>query len=337
MTSFKISRPSGRAKYSDLFERLLDPVFLLDQESFVILEANPAAETRFADTFARLQAPERSPQEATNTEETGLDFRGRELTHWLAVELHDEFNRALRMARRSHHPRKIRLPWIACAANPENPVHFEAVLCCLDLDGQTSVIQVILHDITLETRTRAELEALSSIDEMTQISNYRRFKVELGREHQRVQAEGGAYAIVFCDVDHFKKYNDREGHPAGDALLRQLADLLKSRCRTTDLPARYGGEEFAVLCRGTPAQGALIFAERLRTVIESHPFAGGAAQPLGRITISIGIAGYPTHGMTPQLVLERADKALYCSKNSGRNRITLASDVTPASNERNLK
>lgn len=168
---------------------------------------------------------------------------------------------------------------------------------------------------------------------MTQISNYRRFKAELEREHQRVQAEGGAYSIVFCDVDHFQKYNDREGHPAGDALLKQLASLIKSRCRTTDLPARYGGEEFAVLCRGTPAEGARVFAERLRAAIEEHAFDGGAAQPLGRISMSIGVAGYPVHGATPQLVLQRADQALYLSKNSGRNRVSLASDLPP-SNER---
>ena len=335
MTSLQDTRPSGRAKYSDLFERLLDPVFLLDQDSFVILEANPAAELRFVDASARFGTPPVAAASPFGGGDSGAPFAGRELTHWLDIELHEEFNRALRMARRSYHPRKVRLPWIARTAQSDNPVYFEAVLCRLELDAGTSVIQVILHDVTLETRARAELEALSSIDEMTQISNYRRFKAELEREHQRVQAEGGAYSIVFCDVDHFKKYNDREGHPAGDALLRQLAALIKSKCRTTDLPARYGGEEFAVLCRGTPAQGATIFAERLRAAIEGHDFTGGAAQPLGRITMSIGVAGYPAHGAAPQLVLQRADQALYFSKNSGRNRVTFASDLPTPPNERN--
>lgn len=153
VTSSTNSRPSGRAKYSDLFERLLDPVFLLDQESFLVLESNPAAELKFVDVSAQFsgQFPGQSGSHPSGP------FTGRELTHWLDTELHEEFNRALRMARRSYHPRKIRLPWLTHSAQSDTPVLFEAVLCRLELDAGTSVIQVILHDVTLEMRARAEL------------------------------------------------------------------------------------------------------------------------------------------------------------------------------------
>ncbi|MBI3534500.1 MAG: GGDEF domain-containing protein [Deltaproteobacteria bacterium] len=128
--------------------------------------------------------------------------------------------------------------------------------------------------------------------------------------------------LIFCDVDNFKHYNDRNGHPAGDEVLKGVAEVLRTNPRNTDFAARYGGEEFVVLCPQTPLESALVLAERIRENIANKPFPFMEFQPLKKISISIGVATYPFDGKTSDEVLKSADEALYNSKTNGRNQVT---------------
>jgi diguanylate cyclase (GGDEF)-like protein len=126
------------------------------------------------------------------------------------------------------------------------------------------------------------------------------------------------------DVDHFKAYNDTHGHPAGDKVLKRIADIMKEALRTTDVVARYGGEEFAILLVDTPLSYAARVADKVRTAIRSETFEGAnRSQPSGRMTISIGMAGWPIHGKSPVALVEAADKALYDAKHAGRDQVKM--------------
>jgi diguanylate cyclase (GGDEF)-like protein len=172
------------------------------------------------------------------------------------------------------------------------------------------------------------LTRLSTTDEMTNLRNYRYFKEVLASVHHQAQNFGHEYGVIFIDVDHFKKFNDRNGHPAGDEVLRGVARALKETARSQDLPARYGGEEFVVLCRNSGAAETKLQADVIRAKIESIAFPFGEFQPLGRVTVSIGVATFPAAAKAPEEVLQFADQALYFSKEAGRNCVTAFLDLT---------
>ena len=142
------------------------------------------------------------------------------------------------------------------------------------------------------------------------------------------RAETTALAAIMLDLDHFKRVNDEHGHAAGDAVLRQSADILMHTARATDIPVRFGGEEFIVFVVGAGTLGAAELAERLRSGIEAHPFDLGSGQAL-RVTVSIGVATRrPSESM--EALIRRADEALYAAKNNGRNQVCLATDPPAA-------
>jgi len=171
---------------------------------------------------------------------------------------------------------------------------------------------------------RAELERLSVTDELTGLANRRRLTTELEREIQRSDRHARAFAVLMLDVDRFKHFNDTYGHPAGDAVLKRLARILRDSAREVDTVARYGGEEFLVILPETAAAGAALVAERIRTSTERDRFTpdGGSAEI--SVTVSIGYAVFPEHARTPETMIEAADQALYRSKEGGRNRVTSA-------------
>jgi two-component system, cell cycle response regulator len=121
-------------------------------------------------------------------------------------------------------------------------------------------------------------------------------------------------------VDYFKKYNDTNGHPEGDKVLVTLGRIFTDSLRASDTVARYGGEEFVLILPETTRENALHIAENLRKNVFDHPFPGGETQPLGRVTISLGVATFPEDGADGASITERADKALYEAKKNGRNR-----------------
>lgn len=168
------------------------------------------------------------------------------------------------------------------------------------------------------------LELLSITDALTGLANRRRLEEVLDAEWQRAQRSRQPIALAMVDVDHFKLYNDRYGHPAGDDCLQRVATVLKQNIRDIDLAARYGGEEFAIVMPGTDITGARQLAERVRAAVmalaEPHLLAAE-----GIVTVSIGVAAMapPLHIPLEHLI-ELADVELYRAKRSGRNRVEAA-------------
>ena len=168
-------------------------------------------------------------------------------------------------------------------------------------------------------RQNEELERLSSSDSLTGLSNRRILTQRLSEELLRAQRHSHSFTVLMLDVDHFKKYNDAHGHPAGDEVLKKVANILRNCTRAGDCTARYGGEEFAVLLSGKGGDTALQLAERIRERVAAEEFVGG------KVTISGGIAEFPHHGHTAEAVISSADEALYEAKRQGRNRVVFAS------------
>lgn len=177
----------------------------------------------------------------------------------------------------------------------------------------------------LRRRQSAEqgLAALAATDSLTGLANRRRLDQVLRQEWARSLRNARPLAVLMVDVDHFKAFNDRHGHPGGDAALRQVAAAIASSIRRpADLAARYGGEEFLVVLPETELPGALLLAERIRAAVEALPPFGADTAP---VTVSIGI-GCHTPGAQQDLatLLGDADEALYRAKGNGRNRVEAA-------------
>lgn len=170
---------------------------------------------------------------------------------------------------------------------------------------------------------RAELSRLVYTDPLTGLPNRRHFSERFEAEVARVARYGGSFTLALVDCDHFKDYNDRHGHPAGDDALRELGFLLRDGLRASDSVARIGGEEFAVLMVGAHPGMAAMVAERLRARIADYTF-GATCDSL---TVSIGLASAPEDARTPDLLFALADQALYAAKGRGRNAVAVASEA----------
>jgi diguanylate cyclase (GGDEF)-like protein len=202
--------------------------------------------------------------------------------------------------------------------------------------GEVSQLATVFNDMVRRLRDgRAELERLSVTDELTGLANRRRLTSELEREALRSERNGRAFAVVMLDVDRFKVFNDTYGHPAGDAVLKRLARLLRENAREMDTVARYGGEEFLLILPETDAATAALVAERIRRSAERDRFTPENASAEVNVTLSIGYALFPAHANTTAGLIEAADRALYRSKQEGRNRVTVAEGpvAPPASTE----
>jgi diguanylate cyclase (GGDEF)-like protein len=172
---------------------------------------------------------------------------------------------------------------------------------------------------------RARVDAVT--DGLTGLYNQRYFKQRLGEEVARAAEQGRPLALLFCDLDLFKEYNDRYGHTAGDEALRAVANVLLRSVRQVDLAARYGGEEFTLVLIDTTAQRAAEIAERIR--------AGIAALDLGdsdrSLTVSIGVAAYPRDAALGEELIDKADWAMYLAKRRGRDRVVVFGPGEPGS------
>ncbi|GLQ45453.1 hypothetical protein GCM10007862_05040 [Dyella lipolytica] len=187
----------------------------------------------------------------------------------------------------------------------------------------SQVRQIEAQDVLRHDRTA--LTELAFRDDLTGVPNRRAFDAAMEREWRIAQRTQRAIALLLIDVDMFKLFNDRYGHPAGDACLREVATVLRQAVqRPADLLARYGGEEFALILPDTPLAGAYEVAARLCASVRHINLQHGDS-PLGRVTVSIGVASIvPTIDTTPQKLVASADRALYEAKRNGRNRVELA-------------
>jgi diguanylate cyclase (GGDEF)-like protein/PAS domain S-box-containing protein len=207
-------------------------------------------------------------------------------------------------------------------------------------EGRASRL-VLAHDVTEREAAAAKvrafsrelqianerLKALATRDGLTGLLNHRVFYERLAEAYEMAGRYNQPLSLLLLDVDRFKLYNDDFGHPAGDVVLRAVAEVLEIEARRTDVVARYGGEEFAILLTHTDAAAAELVAERLRCAIEDH------AWPMRPITISVGVASLRPGVVDGRALVRAADAALYASKRDGRNRVTLAdpAETTTAS------
>lgn len=180
--------------------------------------------------------------------------------------------------------------------------------------GSTTILRFAYHDAHDEAFQRNLLEGVRR-DGLTKAFRKTYFFERLEREVAFARRHGTPLTVLMLDADHFKAINDDFGHPAGDAVLAELARRLMSVTRTEDIVARYGGEEFAIACRGISADQGARLAQRLLVAVRSRPFPG-----IDRtVTISIGVSEYQ-HGQTPEQLVDAADKLLYQAKRQGRDR-----------------
>jgi len=177
------------------------------------------------------------------------------------------------------------------------------------------------------------LSTLAITDGLTGLYNFRYFHQKLETEILRSRRLRNPLSLVMIDVDTFKLYNDRNGHPAGDVILQELAAIIRRRIRATDIACRYGGEEFVVLLLDTGKDFAAAVAEQLRYRVEEYDFPDRERQPSGRLTISLGIATFPDDAKEAAILLKASDDALYQAKEHGRNRVEVWHKPAPDSDE----
>ncbi|MBZ5571034.1 MAG: diguanylate cyclase [Acidobacteriia bacterium] len=187
--------------------------------------------------------------------------------------------------------------------------------------AMTAAGQVALSLASL--RLREALRDLSIRDPLTGLFNRRFMEESLERELQRATRRKHPVSVLFLDLDHFKKFNDTFGHDAGDLVLRSVAELFRNFFRSDDIICRFGGEEFAIILPESAAQHAVARANHLREEVKQLKLRYNG-QALDTVTVSIGIATFPEHGLTSDELLRVADRCLYQSKKSGRDVVTVA-------------
>lgn len=202
-------------------------------------------------------------------------------------------------------------------------------------------LKVRINRALVEKRLKEE----SIIDLKTQLFNHNYFEKRLQEELKLAGRYGHSISLLMLDLDDFKQYNDRCGHPAGDVVLMQIGKLLKKLVRDCDIPCRFGGEEFTLILPETNKKGAAIVAERIRSSVDSVTFNDGSPNTKTPMTVSVGTASYRPHKETDrcsemELLIQEADKAMYKAKRAGKNRVTVVEipfgglpDTEPPDNE----
>jgi diguanylate cyclase (GGDEF)-like protein len=181
--------------------------------------------------------------------------------------------------------------------------------------------QIGLSLASLQVRETLREQAIR--DPLTRLFNRRFLEESLERELQLAGRKKQSVAVLFLDLDHFKRFNDTFGHEAGDMVLNSIADLFRGFFRATDICCRYGGEEFAIILPESSAENAATRADALRSDVKNLRLQY-KNQTLGQITLSAGVAAFPEHGSTCLELLKIADQCLYESKARGRDVVTVA-------------
>jgi diguanylate cyclase (GGDEF)-like protein len=197
-------------------------------------------------------------------------------------------------------------------------------------------IKFLQDELDLKNRelelANKRLKKLSITDGLTELFNHRHVHQLLHDEFERSLRMGEPVAVAMMDLDRFKQVNDTYGHPTGDVILYETAQIIKETAREIDMPGRYGGEEFIAILPGTEEESAAAFAERVRQAVESHVFRDGATEV--RMTVSCGVASFPGERVdAPEALLKAADEALYQAKHGGRNQVIRASQASSSTTE----
>jgi len=185
--------------------------------------------------------------------------------------------------------------------------------------GAVAGVLAVARDIT-ERKRAEQAEELASRDGLTGLNNHRTFYALLKDEIVRTERLKRPVSLLMLDIDYFKRVNDTHGHQAGDAILKEISDLLVKQARAVDRVCRYGGEEIMVILPETDPTVAMKIAERLRAAVERRPFDIGGGKTIN-INVSIGVATYPLQVNSLEALVKAADVALYAAKQGGRNRV----------------
>jgi diguanylate cyclase (GGDEF)-like protein len=241
----------------------------------------------------------------------------------MEFDLVDERGEPLQAARRSGLRRAVAVPM--CLAGEIVGVLVIHMRTPRALErSELRVLQTLANQAVIAIENAAAYERtkqLATTDSLTGVANHRELDAYLDRELQRAKKAQEPFALLICDLDHFKEINDSVGHPAGDAVLRHLTRrILVPAVRPKDLVARYGGDEFVLVLRGADSRAALMVAERIRRTVASQAVMLDG-KVVSDLSISLGIAAFPKDGDTREALVQAADQALYVAKRSGRNRV----------------
>ncbi|HTA77416.1 MAG TPA: diguanylate cyclase [bacterium] len=195
-------------------------------------------------------------------------------------------------------------------------VFFENAMRLSDEEAGQQDVLAIEYALLYE-RTRQ----IAITDRLTGLYNFGYFLDRLKEEKMRAERYHRLLSLIIFDIDHFKKYNDANGHPAGNEVLKKIAQILKAEAREVDIVARYGGEEMVVILPETGRRRAAELAERIREKIASTVFEKMDSQPLKKVTVSAGVATYPVDAANEESLTKRADASLYEAKSKGRNQV----------------
>jgi two-component system cell cycle response regulator len=190
-------------------------------------------------------------------------------------------------------------------------------------EHEVEIFSILANQIAVSldnAKMYQKVEEMAITDGLTGLYNHRKFQELLGEELRRTERHPQPLSLLLVDIDHFKRINDKYGHPAGDSILKRLSQVLAESVREIDFTCRYGGEEFALILVNTNGKGAFRMAERIRKAVAKSNFQleNGNGDSVD-VTVSTGIATYPDDGRTKQELIEKADQALYHAKQQGRN------------------
>lgn len=197
----------------------------------------------------------------------------------------------------------------------KNPTGNESNL--IKMIADIAGVVLLNHFLLGEAKQRANTDSLTGLYNRNYFFHMAQNFVE------KSLSDGRPISILLFDIDNFKHYNDTNGHDEGDSLLKELSSLIREVTRKNSIIVRYGGEEFIVMIPEISKEDAFVYAERLREKVANHPFSHREKQPLGCVSISGGIASFPTDGDSIPKVINLVDKALYQAKSEGRNRIVM--------------
>ena len=202
--------------------------------------------------------------------------------------------------------------------------------CPFPLDEELVYVSMFADQLSTMIQNAALLDSSRSgtwVDHLTGVANRLYFQQRFESEIRRTGNYRQTLALFMFDIDEFKRINDTHGHHAGDVVIKKMAEIVKKNTRGGDLVGRYGGDEFIVLITSTTAKQAISFAEKLREMISATDIAIPGTEVPVRITVSGGLAMFPTHGQSTTELFGAADNALYESKRQGRNRIRIAASI----------
>lgn len=190
--------------------------------------------------------------------------------------------------------------------------------------GSVGSLRDITERVHAEILVTSELVRLAHTDSLTGLANRQSFFDTIGKEIKRVKRSGNHFSILLVDVDHFKKVNDTYGHLSGDRVINDMARIMKSCVRDSDIVARIGGEEFGIFLPDTPENGAFWVADRICNNVSRHNFFVEKSILPIKCTVSIGVSSSESSAeVTPTELYKRADMRLYIAKNTGRNQVSV--------------